>query len=129
MRMDRVSPVTRRIVRCSVAFRRGIQGEKTASSIILPMQKSKDVCQRTLAPMQRYLRRLQASRSARQIPSHANCSRGLQKDATPPGLGFQLQLPAARRYLLETAGDSRECEWELVVLNLEINAPFIEHDV
>src|SRR5215469_772871 len=128
MRHDRIGPVAGGILCCSIAFRRTIQREKTASAIILPMHKPKDVCQRTLAPMQRNLRRLQASRSARQISSHANCSRGLQEDATPPGLSLQLQFPAAGRHLVETSGDSRECEWELVVLDLEIDAAVIEHD-
>src|SRR5690349_12021322 len=126
MGLDGIGPVTRRGVRNYVALRSSVQRKITANSVILAMQKAKSVRQGALAPVQRDLRRLQASRSPRQISSHAYSSRGLQENSASPRLGFQLQLPAAWRNLLDTSGDSRESEWKLVLLNLEIDASFIE---
>src|SRR5207245_3737128 len=90
MGLERIGPFTGGIMRNSIALCRGIQCEKTADAVILAMQKTKEVGQGGLAPVQRDLRRLQASRRARQISSHTDGPRGLQKDAAPPGLGLQL---------------------------------------
>src|SRR5437016_7536408 len=86
------------------------------------MQNAEDVRQRTLTPVQCDLRRLEASGSARQISSHTNSPRGLQKYTAAPRLCLQLQLPATWRDLLETPKNSGESEWELVSLNFEIDA-------
>src|SRR5205823_2895643 len=50
------------------------------------------------------------------------------RSTSAPRLCLQLQLPATWRDLLETPKNSGESEWELVSLNFEIDASFIEQD-
>ena len=127
-RLQGIGPVPGAVPRNRGAFRRGVESEETADAVILAMQKAEHIGERSFAPVQRDLRRLQASGSSCQIAAYADGSRRLEKNTAAPWLGCELKLPAAGRDLFDAAGNSRESKWQFIVLILEIDASFIELD-
>src|SRR4029077_16782176 len=126
--LQREFPVTRSIFLGGAAFRSSIQRKNAAHSVVLSAKKPEDVRERSITPMHGNFRGLQTRRSPRHVTENSDGSGRLQRNSTALGLGFQLQLPAARRDLLDIARNIREGERQLVISGLEINPAFIELD-
>src|SRR6202035_178668 len=105
---------------------RAIQGENTAESVILAAEEAKEVGQRYFVPMYVDLGRLQARGGSRNVATSEQRACGLQSHATPPGLRLELEFPAARRDLLDAAGNAQKRERQFLVEKLEIDTPIVD---
>src|SRR5215470_6860787 len=94
--LNRVGPIARAVFFCSSAFGGDIKSKEAARAIVLSAPQTKNVCKRGFAPMQGDLCWLKPGRGARQVATNANGPRRLKGYSAAPGLGFKLQLPAAR---------------------------------
>src|SRR5579859_1862606 len=108
------------------ALSRAIQGEKAAQSIILSSEEAEEISQRYFVPMYVDFGRLKARGGSRNVAASHQRAGGLQGHAATPRLSLQREFPAARRNLLDAAGNAQERERQFFVEDFEIDAPIVD---